>query len=703
MSDCGVACLASIARYHGRWVSIACLRQHAMSDRNGTSLLGLSRAAERIGYTAKAIRTPKVSLPRVPTPAIAHVVLPDGAHHYVVMERADVGRVWLMDPAAGERRTEMRETFDARWTGVLLLLVVHRSITPVDRQSSRVNRLWRLAAPHRAALGQALFGALVYTLLGLATSVYVQQIVDSVLADGRVGLLHVMGAVMIGLTAAQTAIGAVRALIMVRVGQHIDAALILGYYRHLLSLPQRFFDGMRVGELTSRITDAVKIRAFVGEVAVEALANVFIVAGSAAMMFAYDWRLAAWTTAMLPLYAALYAIAATINRRQQHRAMERAASLESQVVESLATVGTIKRLGLERHAERQTEARFVRLFRTLGETARTAIWVSAAGQLLGRLSMIGLLWIGAARALDQRLTAGQLMSCYALLGFLTTPMLALVGFSRMVQEARVAGERLFDILELDPEPRDAPIVLTRADAGDVVFEEVAFRYGGRGVALADVSLTCRRGEVTALVGESGSGKSTIAALIQRMYVPDSGRIRVGRHDIAHLQLDSLRALIGVVSQAIDLFDGTILDNLAPGDASPDVPRIVTLCETVGLRETIERMPQGWHTAVGERGVALSGGERQRMALVRALYREPSILILDEATSALDSTNERLVLDVVHRTASAGATVIMIAHRLSTVRAAHHTVMLEQGRVAEQGEPATLTAAGGAYARLWPQG
>jgi ATP-binding cassette subfamily B protein len=700
MSDCGVACLASIARHHRQRVPIARLRQYAHTDKSGTSMLGLARAAQQLGYSAKSVRATPESLARVPMPTVAHVTLTTGAHHFVVVERADEHRVWLMDPDGGERRTEPRADFDARWSGVLLLLTPGAQGMVAAAVISRVERVWQLGRPHRGALTQALLGALVYTLLGLSTSIYVQTLVDSVLADGRIGPLHVMTGAMLAIALAQTVIGGLRSALMVNVGQHIDATLVLGYYGHLLKLPQSFFDRMRVGELTSRVTDAVKIRAFVGEVIVEAAANVFVVAASAAMMFSYDWRLAVWTLGMFPLYAGLYALGSRLNRRQQRTLMERAAALESQIVESLSAIGTVKRFGLEKHSSLMTEARFVRLFRSVGTAARTSIWIGNAGLLVSRIGMIGLLWLGASRALAQELSAGQLMSCYALLGFLTGPALSLVGFSRAVQEARVASERLFEIMDIEPETRLSPTPLVREDTGDVRFERVSFRYGDREAALTDISFTCARGSVTALVGESGSGKSTLAALVQRLYTVDKGRILIGSRDLANTELTSLRRLVGVVPQTIDLFSGSIIENLALGDPAPNIPRVMELCAEVGLRETIERMPQGWLTSVGERGVALSGGERQRVAIVRALYREPAVLILDEATSALDSANEQLVRNVMHRAANRGTTVIVIAHRLTTIAAADHIVVLAKGRVVEEGDHEALVEAGGPYARLW---
>jgi ABC-type bacteriocin/lantibiotic exporter with double-glycine peptidase domain len=663
-------------------------------------MFGLVRAARQLGYSAKGVRATRDTLVSAPMPAVAHVTLANGAHHFVVIERADEKRVWLMDPNGGEHRTDPRAAFDAQWTGALLLLAPDPRRAQIEHVTGRAARIWQLVHPHRAALVQALVGTLVYTMLGLAMSIYVQKIVDSVLADGRIGPLHVMTLAMVMIAIAQTVIGGLRAALMIHVGQHIDAGLILGYYDHLLKLPLTFFDRMRVGELTSRVNDAVKVRTFVSDTAVEAIANALVVMASAAMMFSYDGRLAAWTLGMLPLYAGLFATGSHLNRRQQRTLMENAAALEGQIVESLSAVGTIKRFGLEEHASLLTEARFVRLFRTIGRTAQTSIWLGGAGSVVSRVGTIGLLWLGATRSLAQELSVGQLMSCYALLGFLTGPALALVGFSRALEEARVAGERLFEIMELEPETHTAPVLLTRDHSADIRFEHIFFRYSGRTPTLADVSFTCASGTVTALVGDSGSGKSTIASLVQRLYALDQGRILIGPQDIAHVDLVSLRRLIGVVPQTIDLFAGSILENLAPGDPSPNINRLVQLSAEVGLRDTIERLPQGWLTPVGERGVALSGGERQRLAIVRALYREPIVLILDEATSALDSTNEQYVLNIMHHAAATGMTVLMIAHRLTTIAAANHIVVLVGGRMVEEGDHELLMKADGPYARLW---
>jgi ATP-binding cassette subfamily B protein len=326
---------------------------------------------------------------------------------------------------------------------------------------------------------------------------------------------------------------------------------------------------------------------------------------------------------------------------------------------------------------------------------------SATGsELAARVATVALLWMGAGLVIDRAMTPGALMSCYALLGYLTGPLGRLIAMNRTVQDALIASDRLFEIMDLELEETGARMQLTREMAGDVRLEGVSVRYGGRARVLTDVTLVAPRGALTAIVGESGSGKSTLAAVLHRVHPLESGRVRIGEHDAAHVSLESLRQLVGVVPQRVDLFSGTLLENVAVGDLAPDPRRVVELCRLLGLADFVEALPHGYHTALGERGMALSGGQAQRVAIARALDRDPEVLVLDEATAALDAVAEHHVLGAVRQRAAAGKAVIVIAHRLSTVVHADNIVVLEGGRVAEQGPHAELLRRGGAYARLW---
>jgi ATP-binding cassette subfamily B protein len=699
-SDCGAACLAAVGRYHGARAPVALLRQLAGTDRAGTTLLGLAEAAARIGLAATGVRGAPDCLARVPLPAIAHLAGPHGAHHYVVLYRVSGRAAVIMDPADGRLHRSALDEFVRRWSGVLLLIAPASSAEPLPAPPSGARRLWLLVRPHRTVLGHALAGAVVHTLLGLATAVYVQKVVDHVIPDGNRNLLDLMTAVLVALLVVQAYVGVVRGLLTLRTAQRIDAQLVTAYYAHLLRLPQRFFDTMRVGEIVARVNDAVKIRAFVNDVALDLVVSALVVAFSVTMMALHAPWLALLALASAPLYWAIYQTASTLNRRHQRALAERTAELESQLVESVAAAATIKRFAAEPAAELRTETRLVGLLRAVYAAAAVSLGSAVGAELLSRLLSVALLWTGSRLVLDRALTPGGLMSCYALLAYLTVPLGRLVGMGRAAQEALVAAERLFEVMDLECED-DAPrLDIVPEMVGDLRFDRVSARHGGRSRVLHEVSFVARRGAITAVVGESGSGKSTLAGVAQRIYPADGGRVWIGEHDVAQLGLRSLRRTVGVVPQRVELLAGTIVENVALGDPAPDVRRVAELCRRVGLGETLAGLPHGLFTEVGERAAALSGGQQQRVALARALYHRPAILVLDEATAALDAVAERQVLGVLRELAREGRSVLLVAHRLSSVVLADRIVVLAVAPLVEEGSHGELLRRGGAYGRLW---
>jgi ATP-binding cassette subfamily B protein len=550
-------------------------------------------------------------------------------------------------------------------------------------------------------MGQALFGAIIYSILGLATSVYVQKIVDYVLVDGNINLLNLMSVIMLAILLLRTFIGSMKSILALKTGQKIDAALILGYYKHLLALPQQFFDTMRVGEIISRINDAVKIRVFINNVSLTLAVNVLMVLCTLSLMFVYSWKLALVVACSVPLFFALYFIFNRFNKRYMRKIMENAAELESQLVESITSVATIKSFGVEDIANVKTETRFVKLLRSTFSGAKGAIYSGNASEMISGLVTISVLWAGSYWTIGKDFTPGTLMSFYALTGYLLSPVIGIVNANQSIQDALIAADRLFQIMDIEQEESQKnKITLTKDMVGDISFQSVNFRYGTRKQVFENFNLLIPVGQTTAIVGESGSGKTTLMALLQNIYPIQHGYIRIGGHNLQHVNNESLRRVVAVVPQQIDLFAGTLLQNIAVGDWQPEVRKATEICTMLGISEMIDQLPAGLNTHVGEHGVSLSGGERQRIAIARALYKEPEILILDEATSALDSASEHFVKHALNRLSEQGKTIIVIAHRLSTIRDAQKIVVLHEGKMVEEGSHADLITRNGFYLKYW---
>lgn len=701
ITDCGAACLASICAYHGLRFPVSRIRQYAFTDKKGTNVLGITQAAHKLGLSAKGVRALPEALDIVPKPAIAHVIVKEQLQHYVVVYKVTKTHVTYMDPGDGCMHQKTREEFNKEWTKVLVIMEPEESFRRGNEKKSIVSQFMALLMPHKSVMLQALFGALVYSILGLSTAVYVGKITDYVLVDKNLNLLHLMGIIMIAILLLRTFIGAMKSILALKTGQRIDAALILGYYKHLLTLPQQFFDTMRVGEIISRVNDAVKIRTFINNVSLDLAVNVMILFFTSCLMFVYSWKLAVVTLLSAPLFLFVFWGFNRLNRKYQRRIMESAADLESQLVESINSISTIKRFGIEEYANLKTEMRFVHLLKNTFRSIYGAIMAQGGIQFISTGVTIAVLWTGSVLVIDQELTPGALMLFYSLVGYVLSPISSLITSNQTIQDALIAADRLFQIMDLERESDNSQkIVLTPEMIGHISFENVAFRYGSRKKVFESLHLTIEKGKTTAVIGESGSGKTTLISLMQHIYPIQEGQIRIGEFDIAQVTNESLRSMVGTVPQQIELFAGSIAENIALGDLSPDMQRIIALAEQLGLKEFIEKLPQNYMTYIGEHGASLSGGERQRLAIARALYKEPEILIFDEATSSLDSVSERFVKQTLKSLAERGKTIIVIAHRLSTVRDADAIVVLDDGKVVQHGTHEELIREDGTYRKLW---
>jgi ATP-binding cassette subfamily B protein len=701
-SDCGAAALATLALYYRRPLGLQQLRDLASTDRDGTNLLGLVQAAEKLGFSAKGVQGSYAALLQVPLPAIAHVKTTEGLGHFLVLYRVHKKGVLVADPASGIEKLS-RDDFCQRWTGYLLLIVPEQAAPPPRTAGGCVSP-WRrflgLLGCHTSILSEAFCCALLMTVLGLSTSYFLQHLVDDVLVRHEPSLLNALGIGMLLIILFRTLFSTLRQYLLAHVGRKVDLALIAGYARHLLRLPLRFFDMRQVGEILSRVHDAGKVREAISGTTLTAVVDGTLVVSLLVVLWLYDLPLALLATAFTPLLVLSVAVHHPAVKRYSRTAMENDARLSAHLVEDVSGVETVKAFGAERLRAEEGEARLVQLIQSHFALQKLDLSMNALGLLVTALAGLVILWYGGHRIMAGALTVGQLLFFYALLGYLLEPLERLAAMNLKLQDALVAVDRLYQVLDLAVEPlgeqRQIPF---RGVRNALELREVSFRYGCRSNVLEQVNLRIPAGQTVAIVGESGSGKSTLLKLLTGFYAPTEGRILVDGVDLSDLELTSLRGRIGLVSQEPFIFNGTLHENIALGRPGTTLEEVREAARAAGLDEFIAGLPGRYETVIGERGANLSGGQRQRLAIARALVRQPDILIFDEATSHLDTATERAIQQSLQGVL-AGKTVVLVAHRLSTIKEADLIYALHQGRVAEEGSHRQLLAREGWYAALW---
>jgi ATP-binding cassette subfamily B protein len=681
VTDCGAACLASVFAFYGLHVPVARVRQWAGTGKAGTTLSGLLRAAEKVKMNAKAVKAPLESLSTVPLPAIAHVVVNNAHGHYVVLLDTGNARLELMDPAEGAFKRIGISDFAEIWTGALLLLNPGEGFT-TNKKTATWKKITTLIRPHRKHLALASGCAIVFSLLGLAGTVYLQRIVDGVLERQDVLLLSMLSLLMLFLLLLQYGAGLLKGFLALRSSQAIDQSLVMGYYRHLLRLPQAFFDTMQTGEMVSRINDAVRINAFVNELVLTAVVDVMILLSSIALMFLYYWKLALLMTVIVPIYLVMFYWSNRINKRWQRRIMEAGADLESLFVQSLSAASTIKKLAVEELVHDKINRRYNGLLKMVSVSSWKQIRIQVSADFVTRFFMVVILWSGCYFVLRGVLSKGELLSFYAMISYFTAPVLSLLSTNRNVCDAFIAADRLFEIMELQTDEQLTGSTEKFDLDGDIELRNVSFGYDSSNMVLQNISIVICKGSCMGIKGESGSGKSTLAALLLKLYEPLRGGIYVNGASLARIEGRQWRAHAVPVPQFTDLFNGSIFENIIL-DKPEDKARLKDICDRLGISEFVARLPSGWHTMMHEQGVNLSGGQRQLISIARALYRHPRVLILDEPSASLDRETENKIMQTIEWYRKLGNTVIIISHSDAALKICDNIVVLKNGKTIDQ--------------------
>jgi ATP-binding cassette, subfamily C, bacteriocin exporter len=591
LSDCGVACLAAIATHYGARLSVAHLRQISGTDQNGTTVFGLVQASKLLGFIAKAVKAKPVHLSEIALPAIAHVTVREQGFHYIVILKIKKNRETAMDPVTGRFLSQTLAEFGRRWTGVLILLAPGTTFQRHEQRYSRASRYLQLLKPHWPALIQALFGAILATLLALSGSFYIQKVVDSVIVESNLTLLNLLSVTMVVILAFQVLLTTGQNILLTKAALNIDLTLILSYYRHLYTLPQPFFDGMRVGEMISRMNDAIKIRTFLSQQGTALIISALTLILTVLVMFVFSWTLGFIALAFLALYSMLFTFAVRRNRRVSRRMMEESADFDAQIVESLEIASTLRRSNRQWVAEIKTEALFVRLLHSAYSSGRCNIAVRAVATVIVQGFSLTLLWMGASAVIRTEMSPGQLLSCFALTGYLTGPAYNLLSILESVLEVQLAADRLFEILDLEGEKQAGTLELKDVKPLEIRLDKVSFAYPGRLPILKEVDAIFRQGELTLLRGESGCGKSSVLALLQGLYPPTGGRILFGPYEIQNLRVASLRTQIVTVSQKIDLLSGSVLENITSVNLNPMCRRSLHCARSLASLNSSAPCPQ----------------------------------------------------------------------------------------------------------------
>ena len=695
-TDCGAACLAMITKFYGVPVGVARLRDLANTDQDGASMWSLAQAAETLGFHARGLQLSFEALAEINTPAI---ILWEG-FHYVVLYEARDGRVVVGDPGIGIRKVPVDE-FRRKWSGRALELTPTERLKGTPRIRNSYRRFVEVLRPYRSLIVEILAASMLLNVFGLAVPLFTQVIIDRVVGLRAADLLNMLLAGMILIALFQAATNGLRRLLLIHVATHADVRLLGNFLRHVMSLPMRFFDLRRVGDVISRVDENEKIRtAMVGTIPGLVL-DVSLALGYLGFLAYYNLKLTLVVASILPVFALLTIAFTPSIRRNRKEWFTKHAEQWSYLIESITGIATVKTMAVEAPVRWKWESLFVDSVIFGRREANLENAYSTGANLLSTLASILMLWYGARQVLADQMTIGQLVAFTALASNLIQPVIRLSDSWADLQDVRNSVQRLNDIFDASPEESDSRTLLSLAKVeGEIRFENVSFRYaaGQDRPTLANLSFDLKPGEKVAVVGRSGSGKTTLAKLILGLYPPSEGRVFIDGHDLRNLSRRNLRRRIGVVPQDVFLFSGTIRDNIALGDPDTPFERVVAAARIAGAHEFISEMALGYDTKVGERGMSVSGGQRQRIALARALLRDPDILILDEATSALDVESERAIQANLEG-ACRGRTTIIIAHRLSTVKNANRIMVLDRGAIVEFGTHTSLLEKGSLYAHL----
>ena len=699
--DCGVASLAMVFGYFGSYYSLARLRELAKTTINGTTALGLVKAAQTLGFEPQAIQADMTLFdsPNLIFPFVVHVLKDKDLFHYYVVTGKDKQNIHIADPDPEVRLTKLsRERFEEEWTGTTIFVAPSPNYQPHKDKNQGLTSFLPILINQKGLIINIILATVLVTLINIVGSYYLQSIIDTYVPNQTSSTLSVISICLVIVYALQQILSFAQDYLLIVLGQRLSIDVILSYIKHIFNLPMSFFATRRTGEIVSRFTDANSIIDALASTTISIFLDISMMLMISIILFLQNSNLFFISLLGLPIYALIIIAFMKPFEKMNRDTMEANATLSSSVIEDINGIETIKSLVSEKTRYQKLDREFVDYLKRSFTYSRAESQQKALKKFAQLLLNVCVLWMGANFVMDGKMSLGQLITYNTLLYYFTNPLENIINLQSKLQTAQVANSRLNEVYRVKSEFEEQKMVEDLSMVqGDMTFKGIHYKYDYGQDILSDINLTIKQGSKIALVGISGSGKSTLAKMMVNFYNPNQGEIRLGDMNLNQIDKKSLRQHINYLPQQPYVFNGTILENLLlgakEGTTREDILRAVELAE---IREDIERMPLNYQTELTSDGTGISGGQRQRIALARALLTDASILILDEATSSLDILTEKRIVDNLM---NLDKTLIFIAHRLTIAERVEKVIVLDRGKIVEEGNHADLLARNSFYTHL----
>ncbi|MDR0919800.1 MAG: peptidase domain-containing ABC transporter [Oscillospiraceae bacterium] len=699
-TDCAAACLAMICLHYKKETTITKLRDLMGTDLKGTNLVGLSKCAKDLGFDTQPVRVDREGFSsKFSLPCIANIITKEGLTHFVVIFKITNKYVVIGDPAKDFIRITIDE-FYKEFTGVLLLLIPNSNFNlEKDYTHNLYSRFIKLLTPHKKLFIYSVIASIILTVLGIVSSLFNKIIMDEILPYKLKNTLLLIVIVFVAITFIQALVGFIRQWILLYLSQKIDIPLLLGYFEHIYKLPMKFFSTRKTGDIITRFSDAFTIKDVFTSIALTVVMDISMAIVTGIILWKMNISLFGIILIITIVNIMLVFIFKQPYKKINQEQMQQTSVLNSQIIEGLRAVETIKGNANEKSELENIEKEYIRSLRISLKEGMLSNVQSSISNVIKSAGNMFLMYFGIMQVINVNLTLGSLMAFLTMAGFFMEPVNRLVGLQLQLQEANISMQRLTEILDYETEQNDENKTVLSEITGDINIKNITFRYGNRKPVFNNLSFTIPKGKKVALVGSSGSGKSTLAKLILKYYEPENGNILIDDIDINDYSNDSIRQMISYVPQSIELFSQSIYDNIRITKSNATLDEVKEAAKKANAHDFIQKLPLQYQTYLEEAGAGLSGGEKQRIAIARAFLKNSDFYILDESTSSLDFSTENVIFDMIYNKLNT-KTMLIIAHRLATIKNCDVIIVLDNGEIIERGTHEELLEKQGQYYNLW---